>query len=300
MAELAFLSAVHDYLAAKPLSPVVAANRIGALEPSALGDLPCLVLSLEATGRRRVGLGDRSDLMRGALSVPVSIDLANPALPGDPTFSLIDNTRRVVILPHGGLVRSDGAEALAPLAPGDITVRVDDVPVTVVPGAPGPGEVQADPIVGQLRFGDPLKAVGTLGIVYFLGQWERRVERIAGVLRADACAGSGTEADRLGASCVTRLLAPDAAQSIQQLTSIELTVLGSVEQRPAPPPPPNVGVTHFRRRAAFAFEYHRLVDRVESSGGVIHRVPLVSRLSVDRFDAASGKIIAEIAHTEAT
>jgi hypothetical protein len=231
--------------------------------------------------------------MVGALRVRASIDLANPTLPGDASFSLIDPTRRIVTLPHGGLVRSDGGEAVAPLEPVDISVQLDATPLTVVTGAPSPGQVQADPMLGQLRTGSALPASGTLALEYFLGQWERRVERIAGVLRVDACALSGVDAEQLGASCVGRLLAPEAAASIVQLTSIELTALGTVEQRAASPPPQPVGVTHFRRRAAFAFEFQHMVDRSESSGGVIRRIPVTTRLEARRVDRVTGTIISE-------
>jgi hypothetical protein len=294
MAELAFLAAVREFLAATPLVPAVAANRIGTLEPMAPGDLPSIVLSLDSTERKRVGLGERSELMTGALPVHSSIDLANPFLPDDPDFSLIDATRRIVILPHGGLVRTDGAEATTPLAPEDISVRVDGTAVTVVTGTPNAGEVHADPIEGTLRFGTALGAAGTLAIEYFLGQWERRVERIAGVLRVDTCAASAADASQLGDSTVTRLLSSDAIASIVKLITISLTSLSSVDRRSPPAPPENVGVAHFRRRALCAFEFQHIVDRADSSGGVIRGIPLVSRLEASRLDRRTNTIITDL------
>jgi hypothetical protein len=294
MAELAFLAAVRDFLSATPLVPAVALGRIGTLEPMGAGDLPSIVLSLDSTERKRVGLGDRSESMTGALLVQVTIDLANPFLPDDQSFSLIDGTRQIVILPHGGLVRADGAEATTPLAPEDITVRLNGAPVTVVTGAPNAGEVQADPIEGTLRFGTPLPGAGTLGIEYFLGQWERRVERIAGVLRVDTCAATAADASQLGDSTITRLLSSDAVTSIVQLITISMTSLSSVDRRPPPAPPENVGVAHFRRRALCVFEFQHLIDRADSSGGVIRSVPIVSRLEASRLDRRTNTIITEV------
>ena len=297
MAELAFLTAVRTYLAARPLTPPVAANRIGALEPVVGGDLPCIVLSLADTARRRVGLGDRSELMSGALRVTTNIDLANPTLPDDPTFSLLDGTRRTVTLPHGGLVRSDGAEAITPLAGADISVRLNGNPLTVVPGVPAANQVHADPIAGLLLTGTALPATGALEVAYFLGQWERRVERIAGLLRFDVCAATGAAVETLSAACIDRLLAPEATRDIVQLSNIELSALGTVEQHLAAPPPAGGGVTHFRRTAAFAFEFQHLIDRVESSGGVIRTIPVTTRLEVVRVDRGTGAILNEIVET---
>ena len=297
MAELAFLAAVRTYLTSRPFTPPVAANRIGAIEPVSSGDLPCIVLSLASSSRRRVGLGDRSELMTGALPVDVEIDLADPTLPDDPTFTLIDDTRRAVTLPHGGLVRADGDEAVTPLTGADVTVLLNDAPLTVVPGVPAAGQVNVDPIAGLLVTGSALPPAGTLDISYFLGQWERRVERIAGELRLDACAATGAVAADLGAQSVERLLAPEAPREIVQLSSIELVALGSVEQRLATPPPGGGGVTHFRRTAQFAFEFQHLIDRVESSGGVIRTIPVTTRLEAVRVDRATGAILREIVET---
>jgi hypothetical protein len=294
MAELAFLTAVRDFLAATPLVPTVAIGRIGTVEPMSSGDLPSIVLSLDSTERKRVGLGDRSELMTGALPVQAVFDLADPFLPDDRSFSIVDATRHVMILPHGGLVRADGAEATTPLAPEDITVRVDGDPVTVVTGNPNAGEVRADPIAGTLTFGTALPATGTLDAEYFLGQWERRVERIAGVLRVDACAEAGADAAQLGDSAIDRLLSTDAVTSIVQLIAISMTSLSSVDRRPPPAPPDHVGVAHFRRSVRCAFEYQHLIDRVDSSGGVIRSVPIVSRLEASRLDRRTNTIITEV------
>ena len=293
MAELAFLAAVRTYLMSRPFTPAVAASRISEIEPAVAADLPCLVLSLASSARRRIGLGDRSELMTGALRVDVAIDLADPTLPDDPTFTLIDDTRRTVTLPHGGLVRVDGEEAITPLTSSDVTVMLNDAPLTVVPGVPAANQVHVDPVAGLMLTGSALPPAGTLDISYFLGQWERRVERIAGELRLDACAATPVTTGSLGAQAIERLLAPEAARDIVQLSTIELTALGSVDQRFATPPPGGGGVTHFRRSAQFAFEFQHLIDRVESSGGVIRTIPVTTVLEKVRVDRTTGAIVRE-------
>ena len=292
MAELAFLDAVAAFLAAEPLTPAVPAGRIGAVEPFVAADLPAVVLSLVSTGRRRIGLGDRGDLMTGALSVSAAIDLASPFLPGEPGFRLVDATNRVLALPHGGLVRSDGTEG--PLSNADLTVSVDGAAQTVVGSVPAAGQVRSDPGTGQLTFGSPLPGVGLVRVRYFVGQWERRVERIAGVLQMDACADTAGAANTLGASALTPLLSPAAPVRIQQLMQISLLALSGVVHRPALSGVVPVAVPHFRRTATFGFEYQHLVDRADSSGGVIQRIPITTRLEVDQVDRATGALIHDI------
>lgn len=291
MAELAFLDAVTAYLAAQPLAPAVAASRIGASAPFAAGDLPSVVLSLEATERKSVGLGDRGEVMHGALPVSVSIDLANPVLPGDPSFTLLDPTRRILILPHGGQVRVDGTPGA--LGNADLTVRQGATTFLVVQGAPGAGEVNADESTGTLTFGAALPASGTVQAQYFLGEWERRVERIAGVLRADACAASAADAVTLGASVVRQLLAPAARDAVRLLLHLSVRTVGAAEHLPAPAgaAAATVATAHFRRSATFAFEFQHLIDQPESSGGVIRRIPITTRLEAHHVDRATGAIV---------
>ncbi|MCC6928105.1 MAG: hypothetical protein IT359_03840 [Gemmatimonadaceae bacterium] len=294
MAELAFLDAVTTYLAATPLSPVVAASRIGVTDPFAAGDLPSVVLSLDATERRRVGLGDRGELMHGALPVATSIDLANPVLATDPTFTLLSADRRSLVMPHGGQVRADGSEGA--LANVDLIVRLGASTFTVVPGAPQAGDVRADALTGTLVFGDALPNAGTLQLQYFLGEWERRTERIVGTLRVDCCAASAADAQALGASVVRRLQGPEARDDIQLLLSISLTSLGVAAHRPpiANVAPAQQAVAHFRRAATFAFEYQHLIDRADSSGGVIRRIPVRTRLEAITTDRATGAIVRDV------
>lgn len=293
MAELAFLDAVTAYLAAQPLTPAVAPARIGASAPFAAGDLPCVVLSLESTERRSVGLGDRGEVMHGALPVSASIDLANPVLPGDPSFTLLDVTRRILVLPHGGQVRVDGTPGA--LGNADLTVRLGATTFLVVQGAPGAGEVHADETTGTLTFGTALPDVGTVQAQYFLGEWERRVERIAGVVRAEACAASAADAVSLGASVVRQLLAPAARDTIRLLLHLSVRTVAAAEHRPAPTGVVAAATAHFRRSATFAFEFQHLIDQPESSGGVIRRIPITTRLETHHVDRVTGAIVSGLA-----
>lgn len=288
MAELAFLDAVTTYLASQPLTPAVAAARIGAGEPFAAGDLPSVVLSLESSERRSVGLGDRGEVMRGALPVSVTIDLANPVLPGEPSFTLLDPTRRILVLPHGGQVRVDGTPGA--LGNEDLVVRQGATTFLVVQGAPAAGQVNADETTGTLTFGAPLPTSGTLQAQYFLGEWERRVERIAGVLRAEACAASAADAVSLGASLVRQLLAPAAREQVRLLLHLSVRQLGAAAHIPAPTGVAAAATAHFRRSATFGFEFQHLIDQPESSGGVIRQVPITTRLQAHQVDRLTGAI----------
>ncbi|MFP2929502.1 hypothetical protein ACLESO_30745 [Pyxidicoccus sp. 3LG] len=267
--ESAFLSAVASYLSGLGLTPTP--NSVGVAEPAVTEDLPAVVLSLDESSRPRIGLGDTGALITGALPATSRIDLANPRLPGE-TDSLLSEDRTRLILHHGGQVRADGSEGT--LGPADLTVTVADEARTVVTGPPGPGQVRADPTTGVLTFGAPLPETGMVVASYFLGQWERRVERLTGVLRVDTCAGAVPAAVQLSDAVVEALLAPGARQAVARLISIQLRSLGSVGV-------PEVAAPSARRRTArLGFEFERDVDQPESSGGVIRQIPVAAIVGV--------------------
>ncbi|WP_164018126.1 hypothetical protein [Pyxidicoccus trucidator] len=269
--ESAFLASVASYLSGLGLSPTP--KSVGVAEPAETADLPCVVLSLEESSRPRIGLGDHGSVITGgALPWTARIDLANPRLPEDPSFSLLSEDRLRLTLPHGGLVQAEGGEG--PLGPADLTVTVGVSPRTVVAGAPGASEVSADPTVGLLTFGAPLPETGLVVVTYFLGQWERRVERLNGVLRVDTCAGTAPAAVQLSDAVVEALLGPAARSAVARLSSIQLRSLGSVGV-------PEVAAPQARRRTArLGFEFERDVDRPESSGGVIRQIPVVAEVGL--------------------
>ncbi|MBK6489432.1 MAG: hypothetical protein IPF98_21835 [Gemmatimonadetes bacterium] len=288
MAELAFLDAVSAYLGSQLLTPAVSSGRLGVVEPFVAADLPGVVLSLDESTRLRIGLGERADLMTGALPVRRTIDLAEPRLPEDPSFPLLDAGRRRLILPHGGQVRADGTEGA--LGAADLVVTLGATSFVVVAGVPAAGEVRADAATGLLEFGAPLPATGVIEARYFLGSWERRAERITGRLRVQGCASNAADAASVLASAIGHLLSPAARSAIRLLPSMTLTALSAVTHHPAPAGVAPVTVAHFRRHATFAFEFQHLIDQPESSGGIIGRIPIITRLDALHVDRATGAI----------
>jgi hypothetical protein len=280
MAETAFLSAIADFLSAEA---ALAAATVGVAEPAANTDLPAVVLSLEEARRLGGGLGERSALITdGALHWTATIDLANPVLPEEPSFVLLSADRLQLILPHGGLRQADGGEG--PLGPADLSVTVAGAPRTVVNAAPGPNEVRADPLIGLLTFGAALPPTGDVVANYVLGQWERRVTNIAGTLRLDARAAAASAVADLSVAAVDALLAAPRS-GIGGLIKIALSDLSSVGA-------PDATLASSRGRSArFSFEYEHEVNRPDSSGGVIQRVPITSRLNVVTVDPSNGTLV---------
>jgi hypothetical protein len=280
MAETAFIAALADYLTGALTAP--APKLIGVAEPDSADQLPAIVLSLDSTERVGNGVGERSTLITdGALPWTASIDLANPFLPEEPTFKLLDDARRTLVLPHGGLVKQDGSSGS--LAPEDITIRVQGnaVPLAAAPAAAG--RVSVDPTIGTLTFGTALSATGTVVATYFLGQWEQRIVRIEGVLRADVCAATADATATLADAMLAALTAPEARTSIRRLLRLDvsaLTSVGAVEQP----------LALRRRRVSFSFAYENEDNRPDSSGGIIARIPIVTRLNVGSADPNTGAV----------
>lgn len=288
MSETAFLAAVESFLAGAGLAPAPA--TIGPFEPAAAGDLPAVILSLGEVRRLGAGLGERASMITdGALAVRATIDLADPVLPEEPTFRLLSDDRLTLILPHGGQVRMDGSTG--PLGPQDIQVQVQVqvavASLTVVAGTPQAGEVRPDPTAGTLRFGAPLPPGGSVTADYFLGQWERRVTPLAGRLRVDVLAADAAALRAISDDIVERLLAGAADRSFRGLRGLALTDLDSI----AGPDADRFGAR--ARRLVFAFDYEHEVDRPDSSGGIIRRVPIVTDIDLARFHQASGGIVIE-------
>lgn len=272
MAETFFLSRVAAYLSGAGLTP--APTLVGGAEPAATDELPAIVLSLDTTTRVKPGLGERSALItNGVLPVQAVINLANPVLPEEPTFRLLNDARVELVLPHGGLVRQDGSDpGVAMLDAGDITVVAAGTPLTVVTGAPAAGEVNANPRIGLLTFGTALPAAGTVNVSYFLGQWEQRLERITGTLRIDVCADDAANALTLSDGVLDALLAPAAQQALKRLIALSPVSVGSVGV-------PETTPALRRRTTRLSFTFEREINRPDSSGGVIARIPVTSRMA---------------------
>ena len=272
MAETFFLSRVASYLAGAGLAPVPV--QIGGAEPADATELPAIVLSLETTSRVNPGLGERAQLITGGvLPVQERIDLANPVLAEEPTFVLLDGARLQLVLPHGGLVRQDGTDpGDALLRSTDITVLVRGASVTVVARVPAAGEVSANPRIGTLTFGSPLPLTGAVDVSYFLGQWEQRLERITGSLRIDVCADTAANTLALSNAVVDAMLAPGAKTGLRRLIALAPMSVGSVGV-------PETTPVLRRRTTRLSFTFEREVNRPDSSGGVIARIPVTSRMA---------------------
>jgi hypothetical protein len=279
MAELAFLDALQVRLTAAGLTPVPKA--IGVVEPGNAASLPALVLSIDETSPARTGIGGLTRTMTGALSTKASINLANPVLATDPTFRLLDPTRKQLILPHGGLVRVDGTAG--PIGSGDATVRLGPGVRPVVLSAPTGAQVTVDAAVGKLTFATALPAAGQLQVTYFIGQWEQRVEHIAGILRIDVCGASATDTATLSEAALDAL-AVGTAGSIPGVSLLAPKAVSAIG-------PEESAQGNLRRRTLrFAFDYERLIDRPDASGGIISRIPIITHLRSLTVEASTGAI----------
>ncbi|HVE85579.1 MAG TPA: hypothetical protein VND93_22150 [Myxococcales bacterium] len=270
--EITFLSALSTYLSGLSIAPK---PKVGTAEPAAGTDLPAVVLSLEQSARPSVGLGDQGSLVKkGALSWSAQIDLGSPYLPDDPlhTFSLVSGDRFKLTLPHGGLVHQDGTTG-GPLLGTDLQVAVGGANRPVVSGTPSGLEVKPDPATGVLTFATALPLNGMAVANYYLGQWERRVERLNGVLRLEVCAATAADAQAVADGVLNALLDPSAKQGVPRLISISLQGLGSVGG-------PEQVTNARRRKALLQFQYEHDVDRPESAGGVIQGIPITANVGL--------------------
>lgn len=271
--EISFLSALKTFLDGLVITP---SPKVAVAEPVAALDLPAVVLSLEQALRPSTGLGDQGAMIRnGALAWSAQIDLAQPWLPDDPghTFSLVSGDRLKLTLPHGGLVHQDGTQD-TPLTGTDLTVDVAGTNRPVVAGTPTGLQVQPDAGTGILTFATALPGSGMATVTYYLGQWERRIERLNGVLRLDVVAANPADAQAVADGVLDALLGPSAKQGVPRLQSISLQSLTSIG------PPEPAAANGRRRQARLAFQYEHDVDRPESSGGVIQQIPLTANVGL--------------------
>jgi hypothetical protein len=268
MIEQALLDRLQTVVSALALTPAPA--LVGVIEPHATTDLPALVMSIEASERLGNGLGERSMLVTdGALAWQAEINLANPVLATDPSFSLINASRTRLTLPHGGLVRHDATTGA--LTAADIHVEVNDAARTLVPGAPGAGQFSAEPLSGTLLFGDALPMTGTVDANYFLGQWEQRVVRSHGVVRLAVLATTPGDVRDLSNKLLAALGDPEPAL-LPGLSQLSVTDIGSIG---AADPPLDAAR---RRVLRFRYEFEQEINAPASSGGIIQRIPIQADL----------------------
>jgi hypothetical protein len=267
MIERAFLDKMSEYMAA-PARLVPTPKLVGVADPADVAELPAVVLSLANLERLGSGLGERSVLMTGALSWAALIDLANPVLPGEPSFALLSADRKILRLPHGGLVRKDGTTGTARSQ--DIQVMVDGEKRTLVSGPPGANAFQADLLSGTLIFGAALPPTGEVAVNYFIGQWEQRLMRLQGDLHAHVFAADVAAAKNLSDSLIAAI--EQAPAHIAGLAVASVSELGTVGRTPQD------AVAARQRLARFHFQYELEINIPDSSGGIIREVPVTAIL----------------------
>lgn len=254
-----FLRTITNYLRNDAgLNPSPAA--VGIAEPVTAAELPAIVLEVAQIRQLGNGLGERSQMITdGALPWTATIDLANPVLPEEPTFRLLSQNRRELVLPHGGLVRADGSQG--PLSPADFSVTVAGIARPVVAANPTGNQVTVEPQTGHLVFATALPATGSVTANYFLGQWEERISRISGLLRILVHGTPAIVSDLSDA--VVEALQPPRSKAIAGLDEMSLVSLGSIQA-------PDAALANSRARIAlFSFEYELKINRPDSSGGII-------------------------------
>ncbi|MCP4042581.1 MAG: hypothetical protein GY731_11615, partial [Gammaproteobacteria bacterium] len=201
---------------------VVPSLSIGVAEPSSSSGLPAVVISLVQLVNPSKGLGEHRQVKYGALSGSTQVNLSNPVLPDDTSVEVLSEDRLTLSLFHGGLVDADGSDT--PLQASDIQVELDGVPFTIVVDTPAAGEFSVDTEMGQLTFGGALPADGLLQADYFIGQWERVVHQLQGMLRIASVAGNNADAESLSNQVYDALAMP----GIQGLRDLEVVNMGSV------------------------------------------------------------------------
>jgi hypothetical protein len=262
MAVTALIAAIADRLG--PGLPN--GTAVGPLQPIAVGDLPAVVVSLLEVTPTMPAVGRTPAPVRvGALEVERSIDLADPVLhfPGE-DVPLLSSDRRLLQLPHGGIVRADGSDVL-PFAAVDLGVTLDATTFTPVNAPPGPTECRPDPVIGAVTFGAALPSTGTLEVRYFVGEWEVAVERYAGVVTVEAFAASPADATDLSDQVVDLLSRPTDVVGVRRL---DPNAVGAVV-------PAGFG-TAARRALTYRFDYEHEVATIRTSGGPIRSVAVAS------------------------
>ncbi|WP_075185956.1 hypothetical protein [Teredinibacter haidensis] len=270
------LEAVRSHLSAELLVPSLG---IGVAEPATPPELPAVVVSLAQLLNPSRGLGEHRQLQNGALAERTAVDLSNPVLADDTAVSLLSADRLKLTLLHGGLVDASGSNT--PLGAADIQVERNGVPFTLVAASPGAGEFTVNAAAGQLTFGAGLPADGLVEAEYFIGQWERVVYQLRGLLRIASVAGNNVDAESLSDLVYDAM----SDQTIQGLRDLEIINIGPVTTFREFPPPMRV------RTLEWQFDYESIVELPDASGGIIERITLLS--SQDGLGVEEEQIVLE-------
>lgn len=245
---------------------------VDALAPAAAADLPRITVSVvDAVGTAR-GLGQvPGPPQTGALRVTTGIDLADPVLHlPDEDVPLLSNGRRVLQLPHGGIVRADGTDT-PPLTATDLLVRRGATTFTPTSQPPAAGEVQLEIASGTLTFANPLPATGRLELGYFVGLWEITVERFTATMLVDI-AHVDPVAHTALTNAVEAALARRAWQAASGMRSIDPTALSAATSIPGLP------VANRTRRLTYHVDVEQIEPVITTSGGPITLIDVPVRV----------------------
>jgi hypothetical protein len=231
----------------------------GGAYPVKAAELPAVTVSVVDATQRGTGIGGFGGTPPPGAHVEATVDLARPAAATPP--AVVSGDRLTLRVPAGPVV-ADGSPN------GEVSVAVAGKALAVVTDAPAKGQVQPDPERGELHFGAPLPARGTLRLSYPVA--ELRSGSWRGTLAIDV-----TAADAAGVEGVCGQLgsALGAARgTVAGLRSLAVTSWGPVERPGAP------FADERRRRISCSFDYEavelpaaewplRVVSVVSSSDG---------------------------------
>ncbi|WP_339772869.1 hypothetical protein [uncultured Paraglaciecola sp.] len=264
MAALAFMQQMQSYLTVEPL---LSSATVGVALPIINTDLPAIVLSLDNLQIPSVGLGQHTEIVSGALAVQTSIDLSDPLLNDGSGLSLLSPDRMMATLQHGGLVDSEGSSTA--LTTADIQVDINGIPLILNQNSPRDDEFSVSALQGQLVLGRPLPPLGTLTASYFIGQWQRIVEQLSGDLTTLVVSSSSAVSESLSNAVIN--VVSSAHQNISGLRQLNLNQLSAVNAF-------DMGATPASQRVlAWRFTFEHIVNKPESSGGIIQRIILRTR-----------------------
>ncbi|WP_158770376.1 hypothetical protein [Paraglaciecola sp. L1A13] len=264
MAVLAFMQQMQSYLTVEPL---LSSATVGVALPIINTDLPAIVLSLDNLQIPSVGLGQHTEIVSGALAVQTSIDLSDPLLNDGSGLSLLSPDRMMATLQHGGLVDSEGSSTA--LTTADIQVDINGIPLILNQNSPRDDEFSVSALQGQLVLGRPLPPLGTLTASYFIGQWQRIVEQLSGDLTTLVVSSSSAVSESLSNAVIN--VVSSAHQNISGLRQLNLNQLSAVNAF-------DMGATPASQRVlAWRFTFEHIVNKPESSGGIIQRIILRTR-----------------------
>jgi len=254
------VSMVTERLAAASIADL---PTVDALVPAVAADLPRITVSVADAVPAVRGLGEvPGPPQTGALHVTTAVDLADPILRlASETVELLSSDRRVLQLPHGGVVRSDGSET-PPFSTSDLTVRLGATTFTPTQQAPAGGQVRLDIAAGALTFANPLPASGTLDLGYFIGLWEIRVERFAATMFVDV-AHHDLDAHQVLTEAVEFALARDQWPATAGMRSIQPVALSAASVIPG------LAAGSRTRRLTFRVDVERIEPVIRASGGPI-------------------------------